>query len=190
MITKADLSLANSKMDKFCMWAFETIGGGKHGDLLRLLAGAKSAANQIEYVKKFGTSSPPPEEFPGENEFSVDSDGNAVINLEVESNNEIEVKEDVSSNAQIDTDSVVSVDSQLQENLSSNSQSEADTVVNVDAQLQETLTTTQSEADIDDSLVNAGETGDIAVDDSNVDNQAQNTFVDTSVDSVTKIDCE
>lgn len=45
-------------MDKFCAWAFETLGGGKHGDLMRVLAGAKSAANQIEYVKKYGSAKP------------------------------------------------------------------------------------------------------------------------------------
>jgi hypothetical protein len=58
MISRADTYTSKSLMDKFCAWAFETLGGGKHGDLMRVLAGAKSAANQIEYVKKYGSSKP------------------------------------------------------------------------------------------------------------------------------------
>lgn len=35
------------------------VGSSKHGDLVRLLAGARSAAKQIEYMKEYGTSHPP-----------------------------------------------------------------------------------------------------------------------------------
>lgn len=62
MITKADVSISKSKMDRFCAWAFEQAVASKHGDLMRLLAGAKSAANQIEYVKKYGNGLPVDEE--------------------------------------------------------------------------------------------------------------------------------
>ncbi|RYH05240.1 hypothetical protein EON65_45270 [archaeon] len=34
------------------------LGAGKHGDTVRSLAGARSAANQIEYINKFKTASP------------------------------------------------------------------------------------------------------------------------------------
>lgn len=47
-------------MDKFCAWALEAAGSGSHGDLVRLIAGGKTAAAQIEYVKKYGTALPTP----------------------------------------------------------------------------------------------------------------------------------
>jgi hypothetical protein len=34
------------------------LGSGKHGDAMRLLAGAGSAANQIEYTTKYGSALP------------------------------------------------------------------------------------------------------------------------------------
>jgi len=59
---RTDLILFHSLQsftDKFWAWAHEMVGSSKHGDLVRLLAGARSAAKQIEYMKEYGTSHPP-----------------------------------------------------------------------------------------------------------------------------------
>lgn len=49
---------SNSFTDKFIAWMLEHIGSGTYGDTLRLLAGGKNAANQIEFISKYGTASP------------------------------------------------------------------------------------------------------------------------------------
>jgi hypothetical protein len=52
------LAKSKSFTDKFCAWAHEVIGSNKHGDLLRLLAGAKQASHQMEYMKQYGSAMP------------------------------------------------------------------------------------------------------------------------------------
>lgn len=60
LITVEQQLKSKNLMDKFCAWAFEAAGSGRHGDLVRLLGGAKSASNQIEYVSKYGSALPIP----------------------------------------------------------------------------------------------------------------------------------
>ena len=61
MITK-EMKLKSKKLtDRFTAWVLESVNHGHpllSGDLLRALAGAKSASNQIEYMKQYGTSAP------------------------------------------------------------------------------------------------------------------------------------
>ena len=40
------------------MWFHDLIGSGRHGDLVRLIAGGRSASGQIEYVKQYGSANP------------------------------------------------------------------------------------------------------------------------------------
>lgn len=60
MITKEQQLRSKHLMDKFCLWALDSAGSGMHGDLVRLIAGGKTAASQNEYVKKYGTALPVP----------------------------------------------------------------------------------------------------------------------------------
>ena len=57
-ITVDMLAKSKSFTDKFCAWAHDVIGSNKHSDLLRLLAGAKQASNQMEYMKQYGSAMP------------------------------------------------------------------------------------------------------------------------------------
>lgn len=45
--------------DKFVAWAHEGISRGRHGDLIRSLAGGRSAAGQFEFAGEFGASADP-----------------------------------------------------------------------------------------------------------------------------------
>eukprot|EP01039_Chlorochromonas_danica_P006576 gene6576-7266_t len=58
LITKEMQTNSNSFTDKFFTWMLELLGTGKHGDTVRTLAGGRSAANQIEYINRFGTALP------------------------------------------------------------------------------------------------------------------------------------
>eukprot|EP01031_Cornospumella_fuschlensis_P030849 gene30849-37280_t len=58
LITKEMHTKSKTFSDKFFAWLLELLGAGKHGDTVRSLAGARSAANQIEYINKFKTASP------------------------------------------------------------------------------------------------------------------------------------
>ena len=52
---------SKTSTDKFVAWVLDGIASGNAilgGDKLRALAGAKSASNQMEYMRQFGTSSP------------------------------------------------------------------------------------------------------------------------------------
>jgi hypothetical protein len=44
--------------DRFAAWSHHLVGSGKYGDLMRLLAGGKTVANQIEYMKTYGSAHP------------------------------------------------------------------------------------------------------------------------------------
>ena len=44
--------------DRFCAWSHHIVGSGQHGDIVRLLAGGRAAANQIEYMKQYGSALP------------------------------------------------------------------------------------------------------------------------------------
>jgi digalactosyldiacylglycerol synthase len=44
--------------DKFALWLHDMVSSGAAGDSLRSLAGGKAAAGQMEFIKKYGTSSP------------------------------------------------------------------------------------------------------------------------------------
>jgi len=50
----------NSKVytDKMMAWIIEAIGSGSHGDSMRFLFGGRSASNQIDYIKKYGSADP------------------------------------------------------------------------------------------------------------------------------------
>ena len=49
---------SKTKTDKFWAWAHEMVGSGNHGDLVRLWAGGRAAANQIEFIKEYGSAHP------------------------------------------------------------------------------------------------------------------------------------
>lgn len=57
-ITKEMQQKSNHFTDKFIAWVLEQVGGGKYGDTLRLLAGGKNAANQIEFINQYGSARP------------------------------------------------------------------------------------------------------------------------------------
>ena len=57
-ITREMQAKSKTVTDKFWAWAHEMVGSGNHGDLVRLWAGGRSASNQIEYIKHYGSASP------------------------------------------------------------------------------------------------------------------------------------
>ena len=44
--------------DKFSLWLHDVATAGTHGDIIRNIAGGKSAALQLEFIREFGTSDP------------------------------------------------------------------------------------------------------------------------------------
>ena len=59
MVTRDMQERSRIFYDKFVAWAHEGISKGRHGDLIRSLAGGRSAAGQHEFAGEFGTSADP-----------------------------------------------------------------------------------------------------------------------------------
>lgn len=49
---------SQSYTDKFVAWLLEALTSGQHGDLVRLMAGGKSAAMQLDHINKYGSARP------------------------------------------------------------------------------------------------------------------------------------
>ena len=58
LLTYEEQARSRSSTDRFLAWLLEQMGSGLHGDLVRLLAGGRAAASQIEYTKKYGSALP------------------------------------------------------------------------------------------------------------------------------------
>lgn len=69
-------------------WMHEAVSKGAHGDIVRLLAGGKGAASQMEFIKKHGSAEVQPSAINDEHHHA-ESEGDVCSNVEAENKKEI-----------------------------------------------------------------------------------------------------